>query len=119
MAGSSGLFFLRGFYIFDAPQWPFRILGSSIPELGSAIQGSSVLNPLFASVLIPFLLVALFLGHPSWKWFCYWFSPRCGSLFRDQRGSVTSCLGFGAWRNCPLVLGCQRLIMLWTCSVSV
>ncbi|WP_250123293.1 S8 family peptidase [Chroococcidiopsis sp. CCMEE 29] len=69
IAGSSGLFFLRGFYIFDLPQWPFRVLGSSIPELGNAIQGNNVLNPLFASVLIPFVLIALLLGHPSWKWF--------------------------------------------------
>lgn len=69
IAGSSGLFFLQGFYIFDLPQWPFRVLGSSIPELGSAIQGSHVLNPLFASVLIPLAIVALLLGHPSWKWF--------------------------------------------------
>ncbi|MGC1396520.1 MAG: S8 family peptidase, partial [Coleofasciculaceae cyanobacterium] len=67
-AGSSGLFFLRSFYIFDLPQWPFRVMGSSIPELGSTIQGSSALNPIFASVLIPFILVALFLGHNSWKW---------------------------------------------------
>jgi len=69
IAGSSGLFFLRGFYIFDLPQWPFRVLGSSIPELGNAIQGNNVLNPVFASVLIPFVLIALLLGHPSWKWF--------------------------------------------------
>jgi serine protease len=69
IAGSSGLFFLRGFYIFDLPQWPFRVLGSSIPELGNAIQGSHALNPLFGSVLIPLGLVALLLGHPSWKWF--------------------------------------------------
>lgn len=69
IAGSSGLFFLRGFYIFDLPQWPFRLLGSSIPELGNALQGNNVLNPLFASVLIPLVLIALFLGHPSWKWF--------------------------------------------------
>ena len=68
VAGSSGLFFLRGFYIFDLPQWPFRVMGSSIPELGSAVQGSSMLNPIFASVLIPFLLVALLLGHKQWKW---------------------------------------------------
>jgi len=68
VAGSSGLFFLRGFYIFDLPQWPFRVLGSSLPELGNAIQGSTVLNPLFASVLIPLGLVLLFLGHPQWKW---------------------------------------------------
>jgi len=68
VTGSSGLFFLRGFYIFDLPQWPFRVMGSSIPELGSAVQGSSALNPLFASVLIPFILVALLLGHKQWKW---------------------------------------------------
>ncbi|MGL4502693.1 MAG: S8 family peptidase, partial [Planktothrix sp.] len=68
IAGSSGLFFLRGFYIFDLPQWPMRIMGSSLPELGGAIQGSSTLNPLFASILIPAILVILFLGHPQWKW---------------------------------------------------
>ena len=68
VAGSSGLFFLRGFYIFDLPQWPFRVLGSSIPELGNAIPGNFVLNPLFASVLIPLALVLLLLGHPQWKW---------------------------------------------------
>lgn len=69
VAGSSGLFFLRGFYIFDVPQWPFRVMGSSIPELGGAIQGSTVLNPFFASVLIPAILVVLLLGHQQWKWF--------------------------------------------------
>jgi serine protease len=67
--GSTGLFFLRGFYVFDLPQYPFRILGSSIPELGGAIQGSTVLNPIFASVLIPFVLIALLLGHGQWKGF--------------------------------------------------
>jgi len=67
--GSSGLFFLRGLYVFDLPQAPFRVLGSSIPELGSAIQASPLLNPLTASLLIPLLCVALFLGHPSLKWF--------------------------------------------------
>lgn len=68
VAGSSGLFLLRGLYVFDLPQWPFRVMGSSIPELGTAIQGSSILNPIFASVLIPVVLVVLFLGHPQWKW---------------------------------------------------
>ncbi len=69
VAGSSGLFFLKGFYLFDAPQFPFRILGSSIPELGGAIQGTSALNPIFASALIPLALIALLLGHTQWKWF--------------------------------------------------
>lgn len=67
--GSSGLFFLRGFYIFDLPQWPFRVLGSSIPELGNSLQGTDALNPIFASVLIPLVLIALLLGNPTWKWF--------------------------------------------------
>lgn len=69
VSGSSGLFFLRGLYIFDLPQWPFRVMGSSIPELGNAVQGSTVLNPIFASILIPFGLVALLLAHPQLKWF--------------------------------------------------
>jgi len=69
VAGSSGLFFLKGFYIFDLPQAPFRVMGSSIPELGNAIQGSPVLNPLFASVLIPLGLVLLLLQNPRWRWF--------------------------------------------------
>jgi len=69
VAGSSGLFFLKGIYIFDLPQWPFRVFGSSIPELGNTLQGTHALNPLFASVLIPIVLVALLLGNPSWKWF--------------------------------------------------
>ncbi|TAE60822.1 MAG: peptidase S8 [Nostocales cyanobacterium] len=67
--GSSGLFFLKGFYIFDLPQWPFRVLGSSIPELGNSIQGTGTLNPLFASVLIPLILIVLLLGNTTWKWF--------------------------------------------------
>lgn len=69
VAGSSGLFPLKGFYIFDLPQWPFRLLGSSIPELGNSLVGTASLNPLFASVLIPIALMALLLGNPRWKWF--------------------------------------------------
>ncbi|NEP88046.1 MAG: peptidase S8 [Okeania sp. SIO2C2] len=68
VAGSSGLFFLRGFYVFDLPQWPMRVMGSSLPEVGGAIQGSGILNPIFASVLIPALLIVLLLGNQQWKW---------------------------------------------------
>lgn len=67
--GSSGLFFFKGLYIFDLPQFPFRILGSSLPELGNAINGSNVLNPVFASALIPLGLVLLLLGNAQGKWF--------------------------------------------------
>ena len=45
-----------------------RVMGSSLPEIGGAIQGSSILNPIFASVLIPALLILLLLGDQQWKW---------------------------------------------------
>ncbi|MDX2228090.1 MAG: S8 family peptidase [Leptolyngbyaceae cyanobacterium bins.349] len=67
--GSSGLFFLRGLYLYDAPQWPFRLMGSSIPEMGTAVQASGLLNPVFASVLIPLVLIVFFLGYAPLKWF--------------------------------------------------
>lgn len=91
--GSSGFFFLRGFYIFDLPQAPFRVLGSSIPELGSIVQGSSALNPLTASVLIPFGLVLLLLGNAQWKWLAI------GSAL-----GVAACLTVNAFLS-PAVMG--------------
>jgi serine protease len=93
VAGSSGLFFLKGIYIFDVPQWPLRVLGSSIPELGNALQGTDAFNPLFASVLIPIILMALLLGNPTWKWFAV------GSTL-----GVAACLGVSAFFD-PAVWG--------------
>ena len=84
--GSSGLFFLQGLYWFDLPQWPMRLAGSSIPELGSVVLGNSSLNPLFASVLIPFGLIILLIGNPSLKWFAI------GSSI-----GVAACLGITAF----------------------
>ena len=91
--GSSGLFFLQGLYIFDLPQWPMRLFGSSIPELGNVILGTSSLNPLFASVLIPLVLTILLIGHPSLKWFAI------GSSI-----GVAACLGISAIADSTLWL---------------
>lgn len=93
ISGSSGLFFLQGLYIFDLPQWPFRLMGSSIPELGNVVMGTTSLNPLFASALIPFILIVLFLSHPFWKWIAI------GSSL-----GVASCLIITAFTN-PYVWG--------------
>ncbi len=90
--GSSGLFFLRGFYIFDLPQWPLRLAGSSIPELGNAISGTPELNPLFASVLIPFALVALLAGHATLRWFAMGTSLGVASCLL-----VSAALSFPLW----------------------
>lgn len=68
LVGSVGLFALPKLYLFDLPQWPLRLLGSSLPELGSLVFHTSLLNPITASALLPFLLLAGLLGHPTLKW---------------------------------------------------
>ena len=91
--GSSGLFFFQGIYIFDLPQWPFRVMGSSIPELANSIQGTSFLNPLSASFLVPFALIAVLLGYGPGRLFGVGISL-----------GVASCLTVHAFMN-PAVWG--------------
>ena len=67
--GSCGLFFFKGLYFADCPQWPLRLIGSSIAEWGTVFRGGFAVNPITASALVPFLLMAALLGHPSGKWF--------------------------------------------------
>lgn len=84
--GSTGLFFLRCFHLVDLPHWPLRVLGSSLPELGSAIQGTNALNPLTANVLIALALIVLFLSHPQLKWFAL-----------GTSAGITACLAVSAF----------------------
>jgi serine protease len=66
--GSSGLFVLPGLAITGFPRWPLQVLGSSLPEVGTALAQTSALNPIFASALIPLALVVFFLGHKQLRW---------------------------------------------------
>jgi len=68
VVGSIGLFFLKGLRVAGMAHWPFQLLGSSIPELGSVFWHTARLNPLFASCLIPLALMSCFISHPSLKW---------------------------------------------------
>ncbi len=65
--GSCGLFLLRGIYLMDASQIPFRILGSTLSELGNVFQGDATLNPLTASVLIPLIVGGISLRYRQWR----------------------------------------------------
>ncbi len=67
LLGSCGLFLVRGIYLMDVSQLPFRILGSTLPELWNVFQGDPLLNPITASVLVPGLLGALSLWIPGLK----------------------------------------------------
>ncbi len=66
--GSSGLFVLQGLAITDFPRWPIQMMGSSIPEMGTALAQTSALNPITASVIVPLIGVLLFLSHPQLRW---------------------------------------------------
>lgn len=66
--GSIGFFLIPPLHLFDLPHWPLRLIGSSIPELGNVIFHSAALNPLTASALIPFLMLAFLLSHPRLGW---------------------------------------------------
>ncbi|NJK72669.1 MAG: peptidase S8 [Synechococcaceae cyanobacterium SM2_3_60] len=66
--GSGGLFVVRGVHIMGLPHWPMQIIGSAWPELGTALSPSLSLNPLFASALLPLLLITFCLGIRSWRW---------------------------------------------------
>jgi serine protease len=68
LLSSSGCFFLQGIYIYGAPQWVLRLLGSALPEIGTVVQGIAALDPLSASVLLPATLWLL-LGQTPLRWF--------------------------------------------------
>jgi serine protease len=68
LLSSSGCFILQGTYIYGAPQWLLRLLGSALPEIGTVVQGIAALDPLSASVLLPATLWLL-LGKSSLRWF--------------------------------------------------
>ncbi len=110
--GSSGLFLLQGLYIFDLPQWPLRLLGSSIPELGNIIQGGSSLNPLFASVLIPLGLIILLIGNPTWKWFAIGSSIGVAACLTVSAILDPAVWGLGAGAIARTYLGVNALLCL-------
>ncbi|MEB3356232.1 MAG: S8 family peptidase [Synechococcales bacterium] len=108
--GSAGLFLLRGLYVFDAPQWPLRLMGSSIPELGTAVQGSTLLNPITASVLIPLGLVVLLLSNPNWKWFAIGSSLGVASCLAISALLAPSLLWIGSGAIAQIFLGVNALL---------
>lgn len=61
--GGCGLFFLKGLYLYQFPQWPLRLLGTSLPELGQNLLGSTLLEPATASLLPIGLMMAV-----TWRW---------------------------------------------------
>ena len=119
IAGSSGLFFLRGFYVFDLPQWPMRVMGSSVPELGGAIQGSGILNPIFASVLIPALLIVLLLGHSQWKWIAIGTTIGVASCLAVSAILTPAVWGLGAGVPAQIFLVVNALLCLGLARLAI
>jgi len=68
MVGSVGLFFLKAMSISGVARWPFDVFGLAIPETGSVFLHPSQLNPIFASCVIPIVLMSFLVSHPQLKW---------------------------------------------------
>jgi serine protease len=56
LLGGCGLFWLKGLYVDQLPQYPLRLLGSALPDLAGSIQGQLALHPATASVAFPLAL---------------------------------------------------------------
>ncbi|MEM9213549.1 MAG: DUF5942 domain-containing protein [Cyanobacteria bacterium P01_F01_bin.150] len=114
IAGSAGLFLLRGLYIFDLPQWPLRMLGSSIPEWGTSAQASPVLNPITASVLVPIVLLGVLLSHPSWKWYAIGSTLGIAACLAVSSILDPECLWIGTtlWARAYLVINAVLCVLL-------
>ncbi|MDJ1173340.1 S8 family peptidase [Roseofilum capinflatum] len=119
VAGSTGLFFLRGLYFFDVPQWPFRMMGSSIAEWGNVISGSPLLNPIFASVLIPLILVIALLGNPSGKWLAIGTSLGFASFLGISAVTDPAMLWLGSGWPAQLFLGVNALLCFALARLAV
>lgn len=119
VAGSTGLFFLRGLYFFDIPQWPFRMMGSSIAEWGNIISGSPLLNPIFASFLIPLILVIALLGHPSGKWLAIGTSLGFASFLGISAVTNPAMLWLGSGWPAQLFLGVNALLCFALARLAV
>ncbi|MFK8184920.1 MAG: DUF5942 domain-containing protein [Phormidesmis sp.] len=63
-----GFFLIAPLYINHIPHWPMAALGSFLPDLGGVFTRASALNPITASALIPFLMLAFLLSHPRFNW---------------------------------------------------
>lgn len=79
--GSIGLFFIRATHISGMVHWPFKFLGTAIPDLGSVLWTSAQLNPIFASVLIPIVLLSCLASSPHLKWFAFGIAIGMTSFF--------------------------------------
>lgn len=119
--GSSGLFALQGLAIVGFPRWPLQVVGSSLPELGTAFSQSAALNPVFASVLIPTAAVVLLLGHRSWRWgaigLCFGVASHLlltGSIFYEG----VLWFGSGDWLGRSFLL-LNGLLCLWLASLAL
>lgn len=93
--GSIGLFPFKALKIAGMTQWPFRFLGTAIPELGSMFWHTARLNPLFASCVIPLCLMAFLGSHATLKWLALGISVGMTAFMLVAAFSSPSVVWFG------------------------
>ena len=111
--GSIGLFVFKAMYISGVPHWPLSLLGSAIPELGGAIWKDATLNPVFASLLIPFGLMTLLISNRALKWMSLGISIGMTSFMAVAALSSPTVLWIGSGRNALIYLVVNTVV----CSI--
>jgi serine protease len=119
IAGSSGLFFLRGFYLFDLPQAPFRVMGSSLAEMGNSVAGNNILNPLFASALVPAALFVLLWSSIPGKRFTIGLTLGTASCLAVNTWFMPHVWLLGDGLVPQLFLGANALLCLWMAKFAI
>ncbi|MGK7882256.1 MAG: S8 family serine peptidase [Crocosphaera sp.] len=117
--GSCGFFLLKLVEIFDVPQWPLRLISSPLGEWGNVVQGSMDINPIFASVLIPFCLIALLLGNKDAKWFAVGTSLGMAGFLTVTTFTSPDLWFLSAGLASQIFLGVNALLCLGLVSLSL
>ncbi|NEP17449.1 MAG: peptidase S8 [Leptolyngbya sp. SIO4C1] len=117
--GAIGLFLLKGVHIAVLPHWPLRLLGSALPELGGIVWNDPRLNPIFASCLIPFGLMALLLSHPALKWLAIGTATGTAAFLTVSLLESPYVLWLGTGTPALAYLGINALLCLGIAAVSV
>ncbi|MEM8806454.1 MAG: S8 family serine peptidase [Cyanobacteria bacterium P01_G01_bin.38] len=117
--GAMGLFVFKGVHVMYLPDWPLRLIGSAIPELGSALWSDPRLNPIFASCLIPLGAMALLLSHPTLKWFSMGTAVGVASFLSVSLMESNYVTWIGANALAQAFLGVNVLLCLAIAAISV
>ncbi|MBE9076236.1 peptidase S8 [Romeria aff. gracilis LEGE 07310] len=117
--GAIGLFIFKGLHVMYLPDWPLRLVGSAIPELGSALWRDPRLNPVFASCLIPLAGMLLLLSHRTLRWFSMGLAVGVAAFLSVSLLESTYVLWIGANAIAQAFIGVNVVLCLAIAAITL